>query len=99
MRTGAQIDLGGENGFVAASCDGAKSPGVGAALGEREAQRRTGARLLGLDLAGARGGAVVTSASIRWHAACATSATARLKAYSLALDGRLKPESLRTELQ
>src|SRR5882724_5555774 len=51
---------------------------------------------LAASTARSRGSAVVTSARIRVRADSATSCTARSNASSLALDGRLKPLSLRT---
>ena len=54
------------------------------------------ARAFSASVSRSRGGAVVTSESISSRAAWATASTARSKASSLALDGRLKPLSLRT---
>ncbi len=54
------------------------------------------ARARAASVSRSRGSAVVTSALMRLRAAAATSSTAQSKAAALALDGTLKPLSLRT---
>ena len=67
-------------------------------VGQALARKRCAPRAFAFaaSMARSRGGALLTRASSRWWAVCATSSTAWLNAASFAFDGRVKPESLRT---